>query len=207
MLSAAFVVFLASVGLLVVRNVKYGVLLLSAEGFALSIMVWLSGRLTMGLVAIGLATLVVKAIIIPRIMRNVVGGWPIEYRRDGSLPIWAYASGVALLLTVTHVIKVLTPTGIILHPALFFYGLASVYLGLLQIVSRRHVLSQVGSLIAVENAFVILAASVAEHLPMFMEFGMLVDMFMAAIIMLWMSQLVHGHFKTTDVTAMRFLRR
>ena len=207
MLSAAFLVFLASVGLLVVRNVKYSVLLLSVEGFALGVMVWLSGDLTLEIVAIGLATLAVKAIIIPRIMLHVVEGWPLEYRRDGSLPIWAYASGVALLLTVTHVIKVLSPTGIVLHPALFFYGLASVYLSLLQIVSRRHVLSQVGSLIAAENAFVILAASVAEHLPMFMEFGMLVDMLIAAIIMLWMSKLVHGHFKTTDVTAMRFLRR
>ena len=204
---AAFVVFLTSVGLLLVCNVKYSVLLLGVEGLALSVMVWLSGPTILDKVGIGLVTLVIKAGVIPGVMYHVVQEWPQEYRRDRPLPLWGYAAGVALVLTVTHIIRLLTPTGIILHRGLFFYGLASIYLGLLQMVSRRHVLSQVGSLVAIENAFVIFAASVAGQLPMFMELGMLVDLLVAAVILVWMSRLVPGQFNTTDVTALRFLRR
>ncbi len=207
MMSAALVVFVASVGLLVVRNVKSSILLLGTEGLALSYMVWMSGPITLDKVAIVLATLAIKAGIIPGVMYRLVQKWPIEYRQDGPLPAWTYVAGVALLLTVTHVIQLLTATGIILHRALFFYGLASIYLGLLQIISRRHVLSQVGALVAAENAFVILAASLVGNLPMFMEIGMLVDLLVAAIILVWMSRLVHGRFNTTDVNALRFLRR
>lgn len=207
MVTGAFLVFIASAGLLVVRNVRYSILLLGMEGLALSCMVFLSGPITPVKVAIGCTTLVIKAVVIPGAMYRVVLGWPAKYRRDGSLPVWAYIAAVVLVITVTHIIRLLTPTGIILHPNLFFYGLASIYLGLLQIISRRHVLSQVGALVAVENAFVILAASVAGNLPMFMEFGMLVDLLVAAVILVWMSRLVHGRFNTTDVTAMRFLRR
>lgn len=207
MVSAALLVFLASVGLLLVRNVKYSILLLGGDGLALGVMVWTSGPLTLDKLLIGLATVVIKAGVIPSVMYRLVQGWPMSYRRDQSLPAWAYVAGVALVLTVTHVIHVLTPTGLIMHPALFFYGLAGIYLGLLQIVSRRHVLSQVGALVAAENAFVILAASVAGNLPMFMEFGMLIDLLVAAVILVWMSRLVHGQFNTTDVTALRFLRR
>lgn len=204
---SALVVFLSSVGLLLVRNVRYSVILLAVEGLTLAAMVMMSWPLTLGRVAIGLATLIIKAVFIPGVMDRVVQNWPPEYRRDQTLPIWAGIAGVALVLTVTHIIHLLAPTGIILHQGLFFYGMASIFLGLLQIISRKHVLSQVGSLIAVENAFVILAASVAGNLPMFMELGMLVDLLVATVVLAWMSRLVHGHFNTTDVTVMRFLRR
>lgn len=207
MQTAALLVFLTSIGLLLARNVKYSILLLSAEGVLLSLMVLYSGPLTMGKIAIGLATLLIKAAVIPGAMYRVVLGWPAEHRRDGPLPLWGYTVGVILILTVTHVIRLLAPTGIILHQSLFFYGLASIYLGLLQIISRRHVLSQVGSLVAVENALIILATSLAGELPMFMEFGMLVDLLVAAVILVWMSRLVSHRFNTTDVTVLRFLRR
>ena len=207
MATTAFVVFLAAVGLLLVRHVKYSVALLGVEGLALSAMVFLSGPVSLYKVGIGLATLVIKAGVIPVVMYRVVMEWPLEYRSDRPLPTWGYVAGVALVLSVTHIIHLLTPTGIIHHRDLFFYGLASIFLGLLQIISRRHVLSQVGSLIAVENALVILSASVAGQLPMFMEFGMLVDLLVAVVILAWMSRLVHGQFNTTDVTALRFLRR
>lgn len=213
MMNAAFVVFAASavfagsVGLLVARRVETSVLLLSIQGVALTIMVLTTSPLNLGQVALGLVTLVIKAGLIPGVMYRLLREWPLEYRRDGVLPAWAFVAGAVLLLTVTHTIRLLTPTGIVLHTSLFFYGLSSIYLNLLQMISRRHVLSQVGALVAAENGFVILAASVAGDLPMFMELGMLVDVSVAALILVWLSRLVHGKFNTTDVTTLRFLRR
>lgn len=207
MVSASLVVFAASVGLLLVRRVQSSVLLLCIEGVALGVMVWTSGPVTLGQVTLGLVTLVIKAGLIPGVMYRLVREWPHEYRSDRALPAWAYLAGSVLLLTVTHIIRLLSPTGIVLHTSLFFYGLSSIYLNLLQMISRRHVLSQVGALVAAENGFVVLAASVAGNLPMFMELGMLVDLLIAALILVWMSRMVHGKFNTTDVTALRFLRR
>ncbi len=204
---AALIVFIASMGMLLVRNVKHTVWLLAVEGVALSVMVFLSGPITLEQTAIGLVTLFIKAGVIPFTMNRVTLTWPKAYRTDRPLPWWGYLAGIALVLSVTHIIHLLSPVGIIHHRDLFFYGLASIYLGLLQIISRRHVLSQVGSLIAVENALVILAASVAGELPLFMEFGMLIDLLVAVVILSWISRLVHHQFNTTDVTVMRFLRR
>ncbi len=207
MASAALIVFLASVGLLIVRNVWYSVLLLGVEGVALCGMVFLSGSANLEQFGVGAATLVIKAGIIPYAMYRVVKEWPLEYRNDRPLPWWGFVAGVVLLLSATRVNHLLSATGVIQNHTLFFYGLASIFLGFLQIVSRQHVLSQVGSLIAVENALVILATSVAGQLPLFMEFGMLIDLLVAVVILAWMSRLVHRQFNTTDVTVMRFLRR
>ncbi len=203
----ALIVFIASMGMLLVRNVTHTVWLLAVEGVALSVMVFLSRPITLEQTVIGLVTIFIKAGVIPFTMNRVTLTWPQAYRTDRPLPWWGYLAGIALVLSVTHIIHLLSPVGIIHHRDLFFYGLASIYLGLLQMISRRHVLSQVGSLIAVENALVILAASVAGQLPMFMEFGMLIDLLVAVVILSWISRLVHHQFNTTDVTVMRFLRR
>ncbi len=203
----ALIVFIASMGMLLVRNVTHTVWLLAVEGVALSGMVFLSRPITLEQTVIGLVTIFIKAGVIPFTMNRVTLTWPQAYRTDRPLPWWGYLAGIALVLSVTHIIHLLSPVGIIHHRDLFFYGLASIYLGLLQMISRRHVLSQVGSLIAVENALVILAASVAGQLPMFMEFGMLIDLLVAVVILSWISRLVHHQFNTTDVTVMRFLRR
>ena len=207
MATAAFFVFVATAGLLWTRNMTHGAALLAVEGLALSAMVWISGPFTMVRFGVGMATLAVKAGVIPGIMHRVIGQWPAEYRRDRPLPVWAYPAAVALVLAVGHVMHLLAQSGIIRHRLLFFYGMAGIYLGLLQVISRRHVLSQVAALVATENALVVLAASVAGELPTFMEFGMLIDLLVAAVILVWMSRRIHGQFNTTDVTALKFLRR
>lgn len=203
---AGFLVFAGAVGLLWSRNMVYGLLFLAMEGMALTIMVGSTERLSWAVVAIMAATLAIKVGLIPGSMYRVVSMWPTEFRQDQPLPFWAYPVAAGLLLAVGHVIQLLTPTGIILHRTLFFYGLASIHLGLLMIVSRRHVLSQVAALVGIENGLVVLAASVAGALPTFMEFGMLVDLLVAAAILVWMSHRIHRQFKTTDVVALRRLR-
>ncbi|RIV20270.1 hypothetical protein D2Q93_11585 [Alicyclobacillaceae bacterium I2511] len=203
---AGFFVFITTMGLLQSRNVLHSVMFLAVEGLALTAMVWISGPLTLTTLSIGIATLFVKVGVIPGTMYRVISQWPTEYRREHPLPFWAYIVAVALVLAVGHVIHLLTPSGLILHDSLFFYGMASIYLGLLLIISRRHMVSQVSALVAVENGLVVLAASVAGALPTFMEFGMLIDLLVATAILVWMSRRIRWQFNSADVTDLKLLR-
>ncbi|PSR21505.1 MAG: hypothetical protein C7B47_17275 [Sulfobacillus thermosulfidooxidans] len=203
--TAGLLVFLSSAGLLWSRNLSYAALFLLTDGLALTVMM-LVGSLSDADLAIAVATLLIKGVIIPGSVWRVVRQWPAEFRQDYPLPLWAYAIAAILVLGVNHVIHVLTPTHLILHRTLFFYGLASIHLSLLMIVSRRHVLSQVTALIGVENGLVVLAYSVAGSLPIFMELGMLGDLLVAAAILVWMTRRIHQQFKSTDVTALQRLK-
>ncbi|WP_053958843.1 hypothetical protein [Sulfobacillus thermosulfidooxidans] len=203
--TAGFFVFLSSAGLLWSRNLSYASVFLLTDGLALTVMMLL-GSLSDADLAIAAATLLIKAIIIPGSIWRVVQKWPAEFRQDSPLPLWAYTIAAILVLGVNHVIRVLAPTHLILHRTLFFYGLASIHLSLLMIVSRRHVLSQVTALIGIENGLVVLAYSVAGSLPIFMELGMLGDLLVAAAILVWMTRRIHQQFKSTDVTALERLR-
>jgi hydrogenase-4 component E len=204
-LSGLFV-FIAAAGVLVARNMLYTVRFLALQGIALTAMVLTSAPLSLTVLGLALATLIIKGGLIPTVMGRVIRQWPAEYRQDMPLPLWAYLVGAGLVVAVGHVIQVLAPTGLILHRTLFFYGLASIHLGLLTVVSRRHVLSQITALVVIENGLVALAASVAGALPTFMELGMLVDLAVAASVLLWMSRRIHHQTGSTDVAALRRLR-
>lgn len=203
---AGFLIFVAAGGLLWSRNMEYAVLFLAAEGLLLSIMVWSSSPLTWVTALVGLATLAIKAVLISGVIHRMIKTWPTEFRQDHPLPLWAYGVSVLVVLAVGHVIQLLAPTGVIRHSLLFFYGLSSIHLGLVMIVARRHVLSQVASLVGIENGLVVLAASLAGALPTFVELGMLVDLTIAISLLVWMSHRIHWEFHTTDVVALRRLR-
>ncbi len=201
-----FLIFVAAIGLLWSRTMRYTVWFLAAEGLILSLMVWTSSPLTWLTFLVGLATLAIKAGLIPGLIHRLMRTLPAEFRQDYPLPLWAYAIAVLVILAVGHVIHLLAPTGIIEHVLLFFYALSTIHVGLVMIVARRHLLAQIASLVAIENGLVVLAVSLAGALPTFVELGMLVDLGIAITLMVWMSHLFHHEYQTTDVVALQRLR-
>ncbi|MCY0899700.1 MAG: hypothetical protein OWU33_12350 [Firmicutes bacterium] len=198
--------FIAALGLFWARNMQYAVWSLAAEGVVLSIMVWSSAPLTSVTALVGLATLAVKGLLIPGLIHRIMRSWPARFRQDYPLPLWAYGVAAVLILSVGHVMRLLGPTALIRDAALFFYALSSIHLGFVMIVARRHLLSQLASSVAIENALVVLTVSVAGSLPTFVELGMLVDIGIAGILMVWMSHRIRHQWQTTDVIALRRLR-
>ncbi|PSR22009.1 MAG: hypothetical protein C7B45_08385 [Sulfobacillus acidophilus] len=196
----------SAMALLWSRNMQYAVWFLATQGAVLSIMVWTSTPLTPISALVAVATLGVKGVLIPGLIHRIMRTWPARFRQDYPLPLWAYGLAAGLVLSVGHVIHLLGPTALIQNALLFFYALSSIHLGFVMIVARRHLLSQLVSLVAIENALVVLAVSVAGSLPTFVELGMLIDVGIAATLMVWMSHRIHHELKTTDVIALRRLR-
>lgn len=198
--------FFLALGLFWSRNMSYSVWFLAGEGVLLSLMVWTSKPITTVTILVGLATLVVKGGLIPTLLHRLLRTLPAAFRRDHPMPLWAYGTAVLVVLAVSHVIHLLGPTGVIRHTLVFFYALASIHVGFVMIVARRHLLAQLASLVAIENGLVLLAVSLTGTLPTFIELGLLVDLSLAAILMVWLSHRIHHKMQTTDVITLRRLR-
>lgn len=202
----SLVLFASAAGLLWSRNMRYSVLFLSLEGILLAAMVLVNGPLTWTTTLVALATLAVKGAMIPGVLARMLNTWPAEVRRDHPLPLWGYALAVVVVLAVGHVVQILVPTGLIHHTLPFFYALSTIHLGLVMIVARRHLLSQMAALVGMENGLVVLSAALAGSLPVFVELGMLVDLALAVTLMVWMSHRIHHEFRTTDVAMLGRLK-
>jgi hydrogenase-4 component E len=198
--------FVAAGGLLWARNMRYSVGLLALEGLLLALMVWTETPTTAATILVGVATLAIKGLLIPIVLWRILQTWPVSVRQDQPLPLWAYGAAAVVVLAVSHVIQLLSPTHLIRQPLLFYYGLASIHVGLVMIVARRHLLSQLAALVGIENGLVLLATALAGSLPTFMELGLLGDLALAVTLLVWTSHLIHQELHTTDVSVLQRLR-
>jgi hydrogenase-4 component E len=200
------VVLLAAAGLTTVRRLEYGAALLAVEGLAVAGVSFPAIRADWGGVALAIAVLAVKTLLIPGSIWRVVRELPPARRAEPPVTWWVYPVGALAVVLAFHALTVLTPTGVLRVPLLVFTGLASVHLALLAAVARRHVVSQVMALVAMENGTLVVAAGVAGHLPMVFDLGLVLDLGFATWVLTWLSARIHDTLEHGDVARLVRLR-
>ncbi|MDA8080186.1 MAG: hypothetical protein M0Z96_01020 [Actinomycetota bacterium] len=200
------ILFVIAAVLLWSRHMRLSILLLAIEGVLLSLMVSISGQLELSSAFVALATLTIKAGLIPAVLSKMMSAFPIEVRKDHPLPLWAYAAGLVVTLGAGHIIQLLGPSHLVQNKFAFFCALSSVYLGMVMIVARHHLLSQIAALVSIENGLVLLGVSLAGSLPVIVELGILVDLAIAVSLLVWMGRRIHLAFQTADVAVLQRLK-
>jgi len=205
--SAGLVILLGALAILLSRRVPIGIGALVAQGVSIGVLDWVPSlqRHPELWVFLG-ATWVVKAGLVPALIWRGFSVWPDAHYRDPALPLWAYAGGLFLWAVVYHVVRVLDTTGLVSSPVLVTEGLATVFVGLFTVGARRHFLSQVMSLMVVENGLVLLARALAGSLPAILEWGLLIDVGLLGVVALWINRRLHHLFRTADTGVLKRLR-
>jgi hydrogenase-4 component E len=85
-------------------------------------------------------------------------------------------------------------------------GLATMFIGLFVIVSRRKALTQVLGYIVMENGIYALGVALAGGIPLLVEFGVLLDAFVAVFIMSIAAYHVNREFDHLDVDQLDSLK-
>jgi len=142
------------------------------------------GQLSVAGVLFPLTSAVVKGFLLPwmlfRAMREAETVREVEPFISYNLSIMAGAVALAVSLWLGQRLKLPSqPPSSLLVPAAFFTSLA----GLIVIVSRRKALTQVLGYLALENGVYAFGASVAVGLPVLVELGILLDVFVGVFVM------------------------
>jgi hydrogenase-4 component E len=152
-------------------------------------------------------TLVVKAGVVPRILRRVAAELPAErgVRSAMSLPASVVA---AISLAVLSFLASARISAGMASPGMAQLGVAIsvVLIGLFLISSRRHVVAQLVGLLTLENGMLSGALAVAPGMPWIIEFGVLIDVLLAVSVMGLLITLIHRELATADTTELRRLR-
>jgi len=135
-------------------------------------------------VLLPLTTAVVKGFVLPwmllRAMREADTVREVEPFISYNLSIMAGATALALSLWLGQRLQLPSqPPSSLLVPAAFFTSLA----GMIVIVSRRTALTQVLGYLALENGVYAFGAAVALRLPILVELGILLDVFVGVFVM------------------------
>jgi len=134
------------------------------------------------LVLILLETIVVKSIAIPLFMQYVIKKNKITREAEPFLPHFVSLIIVTVIIVSTYIIAsyILDPN---LDKIYFVTALSAVFSGLYFISSRRKIITHVISYVIIENGVVILSLAVGNEMPLLVNLGILLDVFVSVFLL------------------------
>ena len=205
----AALILLTAFGLLVQRRILALLHLFAWQGFFLCISTAIVGYVTgvHHLFISSLLTLTLKVIVLPYIIYALMHKLHIrkEIETMVNVPV-TMLIGIALVIFSYYLTAPITQLSTLVTRSTLAVALATVMLGLLMMVTRRHAVTQIIGFLAMENGLFFAATSATYGMPMVVELGVALDLLIAAFIFGIFFFQINTTFDSLDVDQMAKLK-
>jgi len=205
----AALILLTAFGLLVQRRILGLIHLFAWQGLFLCISTAIVGYITgmHHLFISSLMTLSFKVILLPYILYVLVRKLNIRKESEALVNIpRTMMIGIALVIFSYHLTAPVTQLSTMVTKSTLAVALATVMLGLLMMVTRRHAVTQIIGFLAMENGLFFAATSATYGMPMVVELGVALDLLIAAFIFGIFFFHINTTFDSLDVEQMAKLK-
>jgi hydrogenase-4 component E len=184
------------IGASALQGVALGVLTLSAHG-----------ERTVDVVAVAIAAVAIKGVVIPRLLHKAMRDVAIEREVQpliGYIPsLLAGALGTALAVVFSETLPlVAADKQSLVMPCSF----ATVITGFIVLTTRRKAITQVVGYLILENGIFIMGLALLDAMPFLVEVGVLLDLFVAIFVMGIIINHISREFSSTDVARLSSLK-
>ncbi|MCX7781476.1 MAG: hydrogenase [Negativicutes bacterium] len=152
-----------------------------------------------------LLTIIIKAGYIPAALFKIVGRLRREREQNPILSPNYTSLTAALAIVLAYGLIDQALPGVVTRNALAA-AIALLLIGLLIIMVRRQAVMQIVGLITMENGIYLLGLSVVKGLPLVIEFGVFLDILVAAVVLVILTYRLKISFLSTDTTQLRKLK-
>ncbi len=205
---AAFVL-LAAFGMLAQKRIYSLIHLFAWQGFFLSvniaIVAYAAGRHHLYISSI--LTLSLKVIVLPYILHTLVV--KLKIRKDAETLVNIPATmliGIALVIFSYYLTAPVTELSRLITRSTIAVALATVMIGLLMMITRKHAVTQIIGFLAMENGLFFAATNATYGMPLVVELGVALDILIAAFIFGIFFFHIHTTFDSLDVEQMTRLK-
>lgn len=148
-----------------------------------------------------LLTIVIKALIIPLILKKVIEHLNVkrELVLNINIPFSLLICG-ALVILAFSLTQPLISLGFLLTKDSLAVALAIILIGFFTMISRKKAVSQVIGFLVIENGIFLGAIAAAYGMPLIVELGILFDVLVASIITGIFTNRIQDAFDTIDVS-------
>jgi hydrogenase-4 component E len=191
------------------RELAAIVRLLVAQGLLLAALAALLGVrvASVELVAVAAGVLVLKAVVLPAVLRRVLreagGAREAEPLVNVAASLLAAALLTLLAYAISRPLVALAPS-----PASHAIpvGLAVVFLGFFVLVTRRGAVSQVAGFLLLDNGIAAVAFLATAGVPLIVELGVSLDLLLVVLVLQVLTARMRLKFGSTDLDELRELR-
>jgi hydrogenase-4 component E len=208
MIHVLLIVFLITLFYLSIANrmLTY-VKVLALQGVLLFFVVYLqlSEINTLNLIFILLETIVFKSIAVPMFIAHLLKRNNITREAEPYLPNF-----VSLIITTAIVVATILLSNSIkdthLDKIFFVVALSTLFTGLYFIASRRKIITHVMGYLIIENGVFVLSLAVGNEMPMMVNLGIMLDIFVSVLILGIFLNKIGDVFKDVDVDQLTNLK-
>ena len=158
--------------------------LVGFQGFLLFLLSFLElHTITLGtLLFVAIETLVFKVTIVPYLLFRVIKRTGVARVHEKALPAFYSLLFVSLglLLSIVVSFSMNTTRNTMVY---FIVSFFAVYTGLFLIISHRKVFSHLVGFLVIENAVLLLSLAIGSEIPMLINIGILLDIFVSVLIL------------------------
>lgn len=164
-------------------------------------------EITVRLAAVAVLSMVVKAIVLPAMLRRAAREANVRYEVQ---PLIGFTTslllGIVLWGLAMHVSRQLPVTMLHVTPLLIPVAIFTIFCGFLLIVSRNTAVMQVIGYLALENGIYVFGWAFAIEDPLLVEMGVLLDVFVAVFVMGIMIYRLSREFDTIETDELDSLK-
>jgi hydrogenase-4 component E len=154
-----------------------------------------------------LLTLTLKVILLPYILHVLMRRLKIQKEVETVVNVpMTMLIGIALVIFSYHLMAPVRQLSTLVTRSTLAVALATVMIGLLMMITRRHAVTQIIGFLALENGLFFAATSATYGMPLVVELGVALDILIAAFIFGIFFFHIHTTFDSLDVEQMARLK-
>ncbi len=160
-----------------------------------------------GLLFVIVETLIVKAFVIPWFLKKVLKKTNSHRDTDAHIPhFYCLVISSIILFAGFLAANINTPAFMLVSPMYFGVSIAIIITSLWLITIKHKVLSNVIGFITMENGIFLLSLSVAKEMPVIINLGVLLDIFIAVFILGMLVREINNEFEDLEVSHLSGLK-
>jgi len=182
--------------------------IVAAQGVILGVLpLLMHGHLTASVVATSVATVALKGFIIPAMMNKALRDVRIKREVEPLLGLLPSTILGALAIGITFLAFANTDSGISGGASLIIpTSISTVIVGFILLTTRFKALSQVLGYLVLENGIYIFSLLLVEAMPLVVEMGMLLDLFVSVFVVSIITNHINRAFSSLDTRALSTLK-
>jgi len=205
----AALILLTAFAMLVQRRMYALLHLFAWQGFFLSLSTAIVGFVakTHHLYISSVLTLIIKVILLPYILHVLIKKLKIHKEVETIVNVpTTMMLGIGLVIFSYHLTAPIRELSTLMTKSTLAVALATVLLGLLMMITRRHAVTQIIGFLAMENGLFFAATSATYGMPLVVELGVALDILIAAFIFGIFFFHINTTFDSLDVDQMARLK-
>jgi len=205
----AALILLTAFGLLVQRRMYALLHLFAWQGLFLSIITAIVGFVAKShhLYISSLLTLTLKVVLLPYILHILIRKLKIHREVETVVNVpTTMLIGIALVIFSYHLTAPIRELSTLVTRSTLAVALATVLLGFLMMITRKHAVTQIIGFLAMENGLLFAATSATYGMPLVVELGVALDLLIAAFIFGIFFFHINTTFDSLDVDQMARLK-